>query len=228
MQSNMRALILQHETITSAGSVLEWLTQNEIAYEIVCFYEQHELPNVNTFDFLFICGGSMNVDQESQFSWLKKEKDFIHQALNSNKKIVGLCLGSQLLAECLGAVVKPMGFSEVGWHNVHLSYPVEKNLKVFQWHSYCFEPSENFKIIASNPAWNQQGLIYKDQAIAFQFHPESTQEWVRQCCEEEPRPTGHYCQSREEILQHNSVLQPIMKDWFFKTLDFFLLKKVIG
>lgn len=223
----MRALILQHEMITPAGSVLEWLTKNNIAYEIVCFYKQHELPQLNTFDFLFICGGTMNVDQEAQLAWLKVEKEFIRQALSSHKKIVGLCLGSQLLAECLGAKVKPMQYSEVGWHSVRLSYPVEQNLKVFQWHSYCFEASEHFKIIASNTAWNQQALLYKDQAIGFQFHPESTQEWVEQCCEEQPWPTGSFCQSREEILSQSSLLQPLMQEWFFKTLDFFLLKKVV-
>src|SRR3546814_3168695 len=60
----------------------------------------------------------MNVFDEAQFSWLAEEKEFIKAAIDNKKKLLGICLGAQLLANLLGAAVKPAPNKEIGWFPV--------------------------------------------------------------------------------------------------------------
>jgi len=44
----------------------------------------------------------MSVHDEEQFPWLAKEKEFIRQAVDAGKTVLGICLGSQLVSAALG------------------------------------------------------------------------------------------------------------------------------
>jgi len=48
----------------------------------------------------------MGVHDEADFPWLIREKAFIKAAIESGKLVLGLCLGSQLIAHVLGAKLK--------------------------------------------------------------------------------------------------------------------------
>ena len=167
----MKAIIVQHEDITPPGTTIEWMNKNKISFQIVRFDQGAVAPKIDDFDLLVICGGSMNVDQEERFPWLKAEKVFINEAIKENKKIVGLCLGSQLLAEALGGSVQKHPHWEVGWQTVRLSN--QQELKVFQWHGYSFTLPPKARLLATNSACQYQAYTYGDNIVAFQFHPES-------------------------------------------------------
>ena len=139
MKTAMKAVIIQHEVSTPAGSTLDWLQKNNINYKECKIFEKIEYPKLSDFDLLVICGGSMNVDQEDKFPWLKIEKKLIQDSLIAKKKILGLCLGGQLLAEALGAKVDRHKNSELGWQNIELLENknfkwMTKTLSVFQYH----------------------------------------------------------------------------------------------
>jgi len=55
-----------------------------------------EFPSIASLDILVIMGGPMGVYEEDKYAWLKKEKLFIKEAIKENKKVLGICLGSQL------------------------------------------------------------------------------------------------------------------------------------
>ena len=216
----MKALIIQHEKSVPAGTVLDWLNKNHISYHIH-FFSNGKLQNdKNDFDLLFICGGEINVDQEDEAPWLIEEKKFIKDAIKENKKIVGLCLGAQLLAESLGGKVFKAPEREIGWHEVNI-LEINKNIMVFQWHGYQFTPPPGATKIAENKCCPHQGFKYKNHIIAYQFHPEATEQWIIDCAHDPFLPEkSTYVQNKKEICQglHH---QKLMEDWFLKELDSF-------
>lgn len=169
----------------------------------------------------------MNVDQEEKFSWMKSEKKLIKDSLEQKKKVLGLCLGAQLMAEAFGAKVGRMGYSEVGWHPIEIAPhaftgPEAMTLSVFQWHSYCFSDVPKALHLASNEAWLNQAYARGSYALGFQFHPETTAAWMNECANDKTLPTGKFCQ-RSELIRDQFEKQKNMQAWYFKVLDRFFL-----
>lgn len=229
---NKKALILRHTNGTSPGTSLEWLAKNNFDVTIIMTRNQLNWDQIpRDFDMLFICGGEMNVDQEHLHPWLKDEKKFIAEAIKNKKKIVGLCLGSQLLAEVLGGKVEKAPHQEVGWvpMNINTENPFMQHslpqIKVFAYHGYRFHTPANANRFAQNSFLPDQGFSFSNHVVAFQFHPESTTDWVGQCVLDDspPWPEGKPgVQSAKDTLA-DMHLQPVMEAWYYKTLDNLLL-----
>jgi GMP synthase-like glutamine amidotransferase len=178
---------LQHVSFENPGTILEWITENNHTISYTCFFEDNPiLPNIDSFDALLILGGYMNVNEEEKFSWLKPEKAFIKQVTESKKKIFGICLGSQLLANVLGAKVVKGSQKEIGFFPIEFSKKesslfnhFEKETTVFHWHGDTFEIPENATLIASSEAFKNQGFMVRNQILAFQFHIEINEKRTR-------------------------------------------------
>jgi GMP synthase (glutamine-hydrolysing) len=215
----LKALIIQHTEATPPGTTVEWLLQNNIPYNIH-FFSSQIIPS-NDYDLIFICGGGMNVDEEEKFPWLTLEKQFIKKMINEKKKIIGLCLGAQLLAESLGGKVFKAPHWEAGWQNVQLNHG--KSIRAFEWHGYQFISPPESKITAFNEACAHQAFTYSDHIIAFQFHPESTVEWIIERANDPEKPgTEKFVQSKEEILTELER-QNQLQAWYFEELNTFIL-----
>ena len=63
-------------------------------------------------------GGPMNIYDQKKFPWLKEEKAFIKQAIKNRKKVLGICMGAQLIADVLGTKVNKNPYREIGWFQV--------------------------------------------------------------------------------------------------------------
>lgn len=217
----MKALIIQHEASTPPGSTLEWLDKNNISYKIH-FFMSGELDKNEKYDLLIICGGSANVDQEALHPWLIAEKEYIRSSIANGIKIVGLCLGGQLLAEALGGNVFKAPIWEVGWQKVHL-LENNKEMSVFQWHGYQFSTPPGSQKIAESAGCPHQAFTHGKNIIAFQFHPESTVKWVEECAVDPDLPeVDAYVQNKAAILE-GMPNQQIMQKWYFEKLDSILL-----
>ncbi len=212
----MKALILRHTLSTPPGTALDWLKQKKIPHQVLMVKDIDVWPTMQSFDCLIICGGAMNVDQEDRYPWLKQEKKFITDAIQAGKKIVGLCLGSQLLAEVLGARVYRHSQWETGWHSVQLQNETE--LKVFEWHAYTFDLPPQAELIATNAQCRNQAYKVGSQILAFQFHPEADADWIRQCALDPEAPTMGFTQSSTEIQKGIEIYLPKLQSWFFTEL----------
>lgn len=212
----MKALILQHEASTPPGSTTEWLEKRKISYHILDVANCSFFPSVDDYDFLFICGGSMNVDEEHKFPWLKNEKSLIQEALQKKKKTVGLCLGGQLISEALGGHVQKQPQYEVGWHFVEFSN--HEKLMVFQWHGYGFDLPPGAELLATNSNCKYQAFTFGKHVLGFQFHPETTLEWALQCSESPRLPKTGFVQTKDEI-QRDMKYQARLQEWYFEQLD---------
>jgi GMP synthase-like glutamine amidotransferase len=213
----MKALIIQHEDITPPGTTIDWLKANHIEFVIKFADQDLSFSLADEYDVLVLCGGSMNVDQEEIYPWLKQEKELIKKFVLQKKKIIGLCLGSQLLAEILGGSVKKHPHWEVGWQKVNLDN--QESLYVFEWHGYSFTLPPKAKLLASNEACAYQSYTFENHIFACQFHPESTIDWALDCANDPEIPApDKFIQSSKEI-RENLHFQKPMQEWYFSQLS---------
>ncbi|MGZ5278538.1 MAG: type 1 glutamine amidotransferase [Pseudobdellovibrionaceae bacterium] len=213
----MKTLILRHTISTPPGTTIDWLQSKKIPYEVLMVKDIEQWPQVEAFDCLIVCGGGMNVDQEDIYPWLKAEKKFIADAIKAGKKIVGLCLGAQLLAEVLGAKVYRHTHWEVGWHPVHLQAGGE--LMVFEWHAYTFDLPAGAERTASSAQCRNQAYKVGSQILAYQFHPEANKEWILARAQDSETPKTGFLQTRAVIEKGIDLHLANMQKWFFEQLD---------
>ena len=142
-------------------------------------------PDVRDVNALMIFGGSMHVDQNGEHRWLDPEKDFIREALERGTPILGVCLGSQLLAEAAGAHPERMAEPEIGWYDVEITDagaddpvvgPLAPSSELFEWHHYAAPLPPGAVELARTPRCVQAFRIEGKPAWGLQFHAEVTKE----------------------------------------------------
>ena len=117
----MRIHYLQHVSFENPGSILEWAKANNGLVTSTQLYHDEALPEVSDFDWLVVMGGPMNIYEEDQYPWLKAEKELIKAAIAANKVVIGVCLGSQLIADIIGGKVVQNNQKEIGWFPITFS-----------------------------------------------------------------------------------------------------------
>ncbi len=214
----LRVHVLQHSDGTPPGTVVDWLKARGHDFKVVQLHKGDALPMVGETDWLIVLGGAMNLDDVAQFPFLTAEKGFLREALGARKTCLGLCLGGQMLAQILGGQVKKHAHWEVGWHAVHLGTGPDSRLMVFQWHEDTFDIPPGGVLVAANSITPNQAFAYGENIIGVQFHPEATEEWVRECAADKDYPTGPHVQAADQVLEGLVFLVP-MKKWFFTLLE---------
>lgn len=178
----MRVLSLIHEEDAATGLFGEIL--RERGDELLEWNATRGMPPEppEGFDALVILGGSMHVDQEDAHPWLAAQSELIRAAVDRGQPLLGICLGSQLIAQALGARVGPASRPEIGWFEVELTRegagdPVLGSLPArfdaLQWHSYAFEVPPRGELLARNDVC-AQGFRVGESTWGVQFHPETT------------------------------------------------------
>jgi len=152
----------------------------------------HTPLDVKRYDALVILGGPMGVYEADAHPHLKEEIAWIQEAIALDKPVLGICLGAQLIAAALGAMVKPSGTREIGWHDIDLTPdgvrdPVlgrfQAREKVFQWHGDTYELPPGAVHLATSPTCTQQAFRFGDRVYGLQFHLEvdkpQIERWLR-------------------------------------------------
>jgi len=178
----MRVHYLQHVFFEGIGFIEELIKHHEVTKTEL--YKNDRLPEVLNFDCLIVMGGPMSIKDDQLYPWLAKERLFIKKVIEANIKVVGICLGAQLLADALHAKVFSNPVKEIGWFSFEKSLDLESTIlkgifndseMVFHWHGDTFDiPSGAINIGRSNGCIHQ-GFIYKNQVIGLQFHLEMTE-----------------------------------------------------
>jgi GMP synthase-like glutamine amidotransferase len=188
----MRAHYLQHVPFEGPGSIAPWLEAAGYQITATKFYESTVLPLPEQIDLLIIMGGPMSVNDEERFPWLRIEKQFIRQVIQSGRAVLGICLGAQLIASALGESVYPNRRKEIGWFPVEgiavknkavFSFP--PRVEVFHWHGETFDLPDGAVLLAKSEACRNQAFQVGQAVIGLQFHlettPESAQAIVTNC-----------------------------------------------
>jgi GMP synthase-like glutamine amidotransferase len=104
--------------------------------------------------------------------------------------VLGICLGSQLLASALGAVVRRNPASEIGWFDLQFTSaaaddPLFTGLDretVFHWHGETFDLPPGAELLGSSELCRNQAFRAGDCAYGLQFHLEVTPEMIADWC----------------------------------------------
>lgn len=151
----------------------------EMGHSLTCsrLYSGEDLPNLSGFDALVAMGGPMHVLEDDLYPWLEPEKQLIGEAIAMEKPVLGICLGSQLIAAALGACVSPNPEREIGWHKVQGlpnpdGFEFPESFLTFHWHSDTFELPQGAVPLARSVACENQAFQLADHVLALQFHPE--------------------------------------------------------
>jgi len=230
----MKIHYLQHIAFEGLGLIGEWAQQNNVELSHTKMYMEESLPSAFDFDILIIMGGPMSISDTEEHSWLIKEKAFIKNAIDSNIKVLGICLGAQLLAEALGANVYANNKKEIGFFDVKkykntaspLAQIFPETFNAFHWHGDTFDIPEEASPLFYSEATSNQAFSYKDQVIAFQFHIEMNEENIKDItteCMYDLQP-DEFVFSAPEIMRNLDNTKDI-NSLLFTFLDKWLLNK---
>jgi GMP synthase-like glutamine amidotransferase len=207
----MRIHFIQHVAFETPGYLLQWAAERQHTVSFTRVYESPNFPAVENIDWLIVMGGPMGTYDEDRYAWLRPEKDFIRAVIQAGKKVLGICLGSQLVAEALGAKVYRHTQKEIGWwpvkktaesNNILQSLPNE--FTSFHWHGDTFDLPPGAVHLLQTDACPHQAYIYQDRVMGLQFHMEAIPGLVKAMVDhgKEELVPGGYIQSENEILSN--------------------------
>lgn len=213
----MRIAVLQHEPDEWIGSMAPWFKIRGYDVTTTMVYLGEPLPQLDDFDWLLIMGGGMSVYEEQKYPWLLTEKQLIREAIAADKKVLGICLGGQMIASALGAKVYHGEQQEIGWHQVNKHHAVAAwcpdSFTPLSWHGDRFDIPAGATAFASSAVTPFQGFCLSDKVWGLQFHLEATADSVPDFyAVTGEMPQGAYVQSVQQMIEDNYVdeSQPIM------------------
>jgi GMP synthase (glutamine-hydrolysing) len=192
----MAVLILKNITAEGPGTIEDFLAEEEIPFSVIELDSGQIPPSLEKFNTLIVLGGPMGVYELEKHPHLVIESRIIREAINRDMRVLGICLGSQIIAHCLGADVYPGPEKEIGWYHVELTGdglkdPLMRRLaihprvgdfwrkfKVFHWHGDTFDLPLGAALLASSELYKNQAFRYGDNVYGFQFHLEVTKDML--------------------------------------------------
>ena len=177
--------IIQNDPEVPPGNLIEHLA---IPFQIHHLHMGDQLPPVEDISALIVLGGAMGANDDAKHPFLTELKSLIRDIVTAGKPYLGICLGGQLLAAALGAKVVSNRWEELGTLPVQLTDAGQKDLlfrgiaasfSSFQWHHDSFDLPDEAVLLALSPACPHQAFRYGDSAWGLQFHPEVTEQIIR-------------------------------------------------
>lgn len=197
----MAVLIVKNVETEGPGTIEDYLRKVKTPYRKVELEKGEIPPPLDSFDTLIVLGGPMSVYEIDIYPQLVTGSRLIREAINRDMKILGICLGAQLLAHCLGADVYRGPEKEIGWFPIELTGeglkdPLMRKLaihptvgdfwrkfRVFHWHGDTFDLPPDAVLLARSLRYEHQAFRYGRRIYGFQFHVEVTREMIEQWCE---------------------------------------------
>ena len=220
--------VLQHTPSETLGTIEDVLRGHRIGFEYIETHVGKPVPGEMAGKAgLIVMGGPMGVYEQAKYPHLRDEMDLIESALKLGRPVLGVCLGSQLLAAVLGAKVKKGERKELGWHAVTLTEfaaqhsifaGVAPEFWPFHWHGDVFSLPKKAVGLASSRQTSCQAFRYAKNAYGILFHLEVTRGQISQMlsdfAEELREAGGVAAEITAQIPRHLPDLAKIAGDVF--------------
>ncbi len=182
-------LVLQHHPGEDLGVIGDFLRREGLAWRVIRPYMGEPVPrDVTAARGVIALGGPMSAYDTGAFPFLRDEISLLQAALDAGKPVLGICLGSQLLAAALGARVYPGKEKEIGWGAVQLTLDfradrlfaeVPTTFMALHWHGDVFELPKGAISLGHSAKTRHQGFRHGANAYGLLFHLEVTPALVR-------------------------------------------------
>jgi GMP synthase (glutamine-hydrolysing) len=199
----MSILILKNVPNEGPGTIEDFLAAEKREYSVVDLSSE-EIPGTENVDTLVILGGHMSVNDADRYPYIHREIELVKDFALKKRRMLGICLGAQIMASAFGARVYPGAEKEIGWADIVPAYQAGSDslmdslagdpetgehpgeIKVFQWHGETFEmPGGSVRLFRSE-AYPNQAFRYGESAYALQFHIEVKEEMIYEWLKYEP------------------------------------------
>jgi len=214
----MRFHCLQHVPFEPPGLLIRWIGGRGYTVQTTFLFESMGLPALDDFDALIIMGGPMSVHDEAEFPWLRAEKDLIAAAIGAGKRVLGICMGAQLIADVKGGRVYPNPEKEIGFFPVlwtdeaRRMFPGGEGLgpggEFFHWHGETFDLPPGAIHLAYSAGCENQAFRLGENVLGLQFHPEATADIIGEMVRQEGYELveGPYIQDAVEIIRRSKEI----------------------
>lgn len=207
----MKIHLIQHVRFENPGAIIQWANQRGHQIHLTHLYNREKLPQISEIDFLIIMGGPQSLRELDKYPYLRDEIVLIQQLIAHKKRVLGICLGAQLIAESLGAATQSAPDKEIGVFPVQLTSEGEQDpvfglfpkvFEVMHWHEDMPALPVGGVLLAQSKGCPHQAIRYSDRVYALQFHMEMTAELAQNMvehCAQDLVP-GKYIQEKTKIL----------------------------
>ena len=178
----MKVLAFRHVPFEGVGLIAPLLQERGIGCDFADLYQEGaSVPDITAYAGLIVLGGPMSANDP--LPYLDRERALVAQAVGCGQPLLGICLGSQLIARCLGAEVHGNGKKEIGWFDIHFTEAAAEDTlfagipgpeTVFHWHGDTWELPPGAERLAWSHACVNQAFRAGRNIYGLQFHLEVT------------------------------------------------------
>jgi GMP synthase-like glutamine amidotransferase len=228
----MRIHYFQHVAFEGPAQIEKWAKDSGHSLAGTRFFADEKIPDADAYEMLVVMGGPMSADDDRRFAWMRAEKEAIAAAMKKDLKVLGVCLGAQLIARVLGARVYANREKEIGWWPVELNPPkvrqhplnvLSQRNTVFHWHGDTFDLPKGTALLARSRACENQAFGLGQNVVGLQFHLEigatHIQSLLRHAADD--LTSGGFVQDGNKMLELAATQAPPMHAKLFKFLDEF-------